>query len=149
MSDPIVNIDAFRKLREDGAKGASELPANPPPLREGGGGGTFDGMETRVTRLEEQMSGVRDDLRDIKASLALLPTLASKADISAWKIQWTAIFVAAFAVIVGSIIGGLGWLETRATRLQPVESSAAQRSQPIVITLPTPQAQSTPETRHP
>jgi hypothetical protein len=40
--------------------------------------------------------------------------------------------VAAFAVIVGSIVGGLGWLETRSPKLQSAP--------PIVIQVPAPAA---------
>jgi hypothetical protein len=92
-------------------------------------------MNDRITRLEEQMVGVRESLVDIKESLKVLPTLASKSDISAWKLQWTALLVATFAIIVGSIIGGLGWLETHVARVQP---SPAAATAPIIIQVPIP-----------
>jgi hypothetical protein len=81
--------------------------------------GTLDGMESRVSALETHMVYVRKDLDEIKASLRVLPTLATKADITYWTIQWTALLVAVFAVLVSSIIGGLGWLETRAAGVSP------------------------------
>ena len=58
-------------------------------LRVREGGGTLDAMESRVSALETHMVYVRKDLDEIKESLKVLPTLATKADITYWKIQWT------------------------------------------------------------
>jgi len=77
------------------------------------------------------MSLMREDLRDIKADLKILPTLATKRD------NANAFIVAATLslAIVGVVIGGLGWLETRASRVTspPVASAAPQ---PIIIEIP-------------
>jgi hypothetical protein len=106
----------------------------PPSLKDGDGGGTSGDMETRVTRLEEQMSLMREDLRDIKADLKILPTLATKRD------NANAFIVAATLslAIVGVVIGGLGWLETRASRVTSPPPVAAAAPQPIIIEIPQP-----------
>lgn len=92
-------------------------------------------MESRVSALETHMVYVRKDLDEIKESLKVLPTLATKADITYWKIQWTALLVAVFAILVSSIIGGLGWLETRAGRVSPPAIAPAA---PAVVYIPMP-----------
>jgi hypothetical protein len=109
--------------------------ASPEALHVRGGGGTLDAMESRVSALETHMVYVRKDLDEIKESLKVLPTLATKADITYWKIQWTALLVAVFAILVSSIIGGLGWLETRETRISPPLIASAA---PAVVYVPMP-----------
>jgi hypothetical protein len=37
-----------------------------PPLQAGGGGGTFDGMEARVARLEADVEHIKNDISEIK-----------------------------------------------------------------------------------
>ena len=115
-------------------------------MRTGDGDGTSGDMERRVTRLEEQMLGVREDLRDIKDQLrgfgALLPTLATKRDMMNYLIAGLTIVVA----IVGLVIGGLGWLETRTARVQPATSATAPA--PVVIQMP-PYAAPAPPARRP
>jgi hypothetical protein len=95
-------------------------------------------MEARVIRLEEQMVGVRDDLRDIKESLKILPTLGTKRDLGNYTIGGIGLALAVIAIV----IGGLGWLETRAARVQaPPPTVAAAPAQPTIIYLqPTPVA---------
>ena len=39
-------------------------------LKSGGGDGTFDGMEARVKRLEDDMSEVRSDVKDVRERIA-------------------------------------------------------------------------------
>lgn len=48
--------------------------AIPEALKSGGGDGTFDGMEARVARLEEDMKEVRADLKAIRGDLTGLKT---------------------------------------------------------------------------
>jgi hypothetical protein len=99
------------------------------PLHDGGSGGTSGGMEDRVTRLETHMEYVRRDLDSISGKLDKLidrtVDLPTKRDLWAWKWQWTGIMLAAFAVIVGSIIGGLGWI--RPDPAPPLPQSVAVR----------------------
>jgi hypothetical protein len=52
-----------------------------PPLPPAGGGGTFDGMEARVAKLEahvehilEDVSGLRTDMRDVRDRLPRIET---------------------------------------------------------------------------
>lgn len=59
--------------------GHGHLPAA--PLNDGGGGGTFGGMEARVAQLEKDMSEVKSDVKtllvdtaEIKGRLAHAPT---------------------------------------------------------------------------
>jgi hypothetical protein len=90
----------------DGAGGGDE-----PPLKGGGGGGTYEPMEGRVSKLEAYMTESRADSREIRNDLkAIIATMATRRDVTTWKWQWVAVSVALFAVIVGSIIGGLGFL---------------------------------------
>lgn len=50
----------------------NEAGAEPRALRPGGGGGTSDGMDARVARLEAHVEGLRADVADIRANLAAL-----------------------------------------------------------------------------
>ena len=101
-------------------------------LKAGGGGGTSNGMEGRVTRLEVHMEHIREDLTeikgDLKATLSKLGDMPTKSDLWSWKLQWTAIGIGMVALIVGGIIGGLAWI-------QP-EPNPAPAPQPIVVTIP-------------
>lgn len=47
-------------------------PSDAPDLPSSGGGGTYDGMEPRVARLEEDMKEVRADLKAIRVDLSYL-----------------------------------------------------------------------------
>ena len=103
------------------------------PLFGGGGGGTSDPMETRVTRLEIKLENVDRALTSIDGKLdkvnerlMLLPT---KSEIGAWKVQWTALALAVVAVVIGGIIGGLAWIQPSATPPAPtIIQMAAPRS---------------------
>lgn len=81
------------------------------PLQHGGGGGTSDGMDSRVTKLETHMEYVRDDLREIKGDLktvvSRLNELPTKKDLDTWRWQWMGIGIAIVALTVGGITGGL------------------------------------------
>ena len=84
-----------------------------------GGGGTWDAMESRVSALETHMVYVRKDLDKIKEWLTVLPTLATKADIAHWKIQWTALLVAFFAWFRASSAVWAGWKRARRACRRP------------------------------
>lgn len=83
-------------------------------LKSGGGDGTSGDMDGRVSKLEAHVDHIRDDMRDVKADLkAIIGTLGkmpTKSDLDTWKWQWLAASVAIFAVVVGTIVGALGWL---------------------------------------
>lgn len=49
-----------------------QWPTPVDPLKKGGGGGTFDGMEHRVEKLEAKMDKVEDRLTSIDTTLALI-----------------------------------------------------------------------------
>lgn len=84
------------------------------PLQHGDGGGTYDGMETRVTRLETHMEYVRRDLDEVKADLkvilAALPTFATKRDLANFTLAGLGLGFAVMAIVIGGIIGGLAWI---------------------------------------
>ena len=94
------------------------------PLAHGGGGNHTGGMEQRVTRLEVEFEHVRKDLNEIKSDLKSVlghvTELPTKADLWQWKIQWTALSVAAIALIVGGVIGGLSWIKPDTPSPQPI-----------------------------
>lgn len=108
-------------------------------LKGRGPGGTSGGMDGRVSRLEAHMEHVREDVSEIKQSLAgiagkldglaeKMGALPTKSDVTAWKIQWTALSLAVVAITVGGIIGGLAWI-------QPAPEKPAAPA-PIVIAVP-------------
>jgi len=81
------------------------------PLKPPSGGGTSDGMESRVTALETHMEYVKRDLHEIDRKLDLvndsLGKLATKSELKTWQWQWIATGVAIIALTVGGITGGL------------------------------------------
>jgi len=94
-------------------------------------------MEKRVTRLEVNLEHLRMTLDTIQRQLEILPTLGTKRDLVTYSIAGLTIAIATVAIIVG----GLGWLETRAGRVQPSATPAATpvTPQPIIIQLPAPE----------
>lgn len=76
QSDPIL-LDAYRRRLQ-----AIAAPSGAPShLSDGGGGGTSDGMEARVKRLEDDFKEIRADLKtllrevaEIKGKVSSLPT---------------------------------------------------------------------------
>ncbi len=129
-SDEPANIYQLRRIREQSRE---RTDAAPPILKAGDGDGTSGGMESRVARLEEQMAGVRDDLRDIKDSLRVLPTLPTRRDLVSYFVGAASLALA----VVATIVGGLSWLETRAARITP-QPGPNLPVQPIVIQLAPP-----------
>ncbi len=88
----------YRRLADDRRSGV---------LSNGEGGGTSDGMEERVARLETHFEYVRKDLDEIKTSLKKLDSLPTKQDLDSWRWQWLATGIAILALTVGGITGGL------------------------------------------
>lgn len=102
----IVNNDAL-----------APKPAAVPPLKPGGGDGTFDGMEPRIAALEAHMThvradvgalkddvrGLRDDVSGVKADLGALKVkvdhLPSKEYISGQLAKWLGIVIAVTTVV--------------------------------------------------
>lgn len=81
------------------------------PLNLDGGGGTYDGMDGRVSRLEANMEHIQEDMREVKADLktaiGYLSVLPTKRDLDSWRWQWLATGVGIVALTVGGITGGL------------------------------------------
>ena len=100
---------------------------------EGGSGGGDDGtmglrvghIETRMTRLEDKIDTVLRDLAGV----------ASKADMR----NYLLLSVAAFIALAAALVSGLGWLETRASRVETAPAAA-----PVVIQMPSPVPLATP-----
>lgn len=106
-------------LRTDFRKGAPT-----PSLKEGGGGGTYDGMDARVTRLETHMEYVQRDLAEIKGDLktavSRLSELPTRSDLRTWQWGWIATGVAIIALTVGGITGGLALIAEAQAQPQQV-----------------------------
>lgn len=79
--------------------GVKEPPG--PPLQPPGGGGTFDGMEPRVARLEADVAHIKTDVADLKSAVRTMTT-----DVTAIKVD-----LARLAERVGNLPtkGYIGW----------------------------------------
>jgi hypothetical protein len=101
----------------------------------GGGGGGAGGNNVRIDHLELRMSSVESKLDTIIERLAGVST---KSDMRNFLLLTGTLFVAVCAILVA----GLGWLETRAARVQqaPIASAppAPPTAQPIIIQVPYP-----------
>jgi len=69
INSPVVNLDDERAARK-------------PALHAGGGGGTSDGMEARVAKLEAHVEHVIAGIGEIKESLRRLDDLPTKGDLN-------------------------------------------------------------------
>jgi len=63
------------------------------PLNSGGGGGNYDGMETRVAALEAEMKEIKSDLKKVLVDLSYL---RGKADAMPTTIQLIGFVIAIF-----------------------------------------------------
>lgn len=81
----------------------------PEGLSPGGGGGTYDGMEERVARLEEDWKEIKDDLKAIRVDMAGL-----KVDLAEVKgkisMMPTTLHLLGFAVAVFVAAGLMKWI---------------------------------------
>lgn len=68
MTRPKDEIALVRLLRNENDKLTQENEA----LKGGGGGGTFDGMESRVNRIESRLDTVGDRVGKVETTLATL-----------------------------------------------------------------------------
>jgi len=130
-------FDAYAHLR---VIDTDDHPGSELPLETEGGGGDSTGMDQRVTRLEEwaKLSGERftrieDKLDKILTELGRLPTREA---VLGYAIGGFALA----AAVIGIIIGAMGWLETRASRVDTSAPAAA----PMIIQLPAPATQRLP-----
>lgn len=94
MADPI-NLASVRAAAE-AAKSAYQAET----LNSGGGGGTFDGMEERVERLEDDLKDARGDLKAIRLDLAEI-----KGRIVSMPTTWQMLgFIIAVAVAMFTVV---------------------------------------------
>lgn len=66
-----------------------------PSLKSGGGDGTFDSMEARVTALEKDMSEIKSDLKAIRTDLSYL---RGKVDAMPTTLQLLGFVIAVLAI---------------------------------------------------
>ncbi|MBP2540036.1 hypothetical protein J2768_002473 [Agrobacterium tumefaciens] len=83
-----------------------------PPLKSGGGGGTFDGMEARVKRLEDDMKEIKGDLKSLLKDSAEIKGKISNMP-STWQI------VGIVGVMLGLVIASGGGILGLIRYLQP------------------------------
>ena len=87
------------------------------------------GMDARVTKLETHMEYVRKDLDAISGKLDKLventSQLPTKRDLTTNTFAAIGIGFAVMAIVVGGIIGGLGWIQSRVSAATPVASVPA------------------------
>lgn len=106
MSVDDSRLSAWEEMQKKNQPVEPELP-----LKGGDGGGIYDGMESRVTRLEVLVDVTRDDLKEIKGDLKTvinrLNDLPTKTDLNTWRWQWMGIGIGIIALTVGGITGGL------------------------------------------
>ena len=76
---------------------------SPDPLHSGGGGGTSDGMEARVKRLEDDTKEMRADLKVIRSDLSEI-----KGKLSAMQSTWQIVGIC--AGLIGIVIASGGGL---------------------------------------
>jgi nitrate reductase NapE component len=111
--------------------------------RDGDGGDEGDGNEppgglrNRVVHLEHRMGGVEGKLDVV---ITQLGGIATRTEMRNYLLLALGLFVA----IATLLIGGLGWLETRATRVQPATTPQTAAPQPIIIQVPYPASTPTP-----
>jgi len=89
-----ISLDLLRKQLSEAQERESTR------LKSGDGGGTFDGMEARIKRLEEDGKELRQDLKTILRDLAEI-----KGRVNAMPTTWQMVgFVVALALAIFTII---------------------------------------------
>lgn len=73
---------------------------NAAALKGGGGGGTYDGMENRVSKLEANVDGIKDKLSDIRVLLASIDERTKH-----MPTRWDVVLIlAAMAGLIGGVV---------------------------------------------
>lgn len=100
---------------------------------DGGGVESIDILAIRVSHLETRMIGLETKLDNIIEKLGAIATRPEMRN-------YVFLAIGSFIALVAILVGSMGWLETRATRLQPVAPTAAMSPapQPIIIQVPYP-----------
>lgn len=144
-------IAAFRNM----IKGSGNQDAS---VQGGGGGGGGMSDSERVTRLETHFQYIQKDMTEIKTDLkslsrdvtsitVILNTLPTKNDLSAWRLQWTGICIAAIALIVLGIIGGLIWIKPDPAPVIIQSAAAPNSTSPAASNRPRPATPDAPAPR--
>lgn len=88
-----------------GAEGRlAELERQVLGLPKGGGGGTSDGMEARVSRLEKHVDTIAKDVGDMRVDVGTLKENVRHLPTKPWMFSTLAAMLAALAVVVGLIV---------------------------------------------
>lgn len=73
-------------------------------LKQGGGGGTSDGMEARVARLEKNVDTLMKDVSDMRTDVATLKENVRHLPTKPWMFSTLVAMLGALTVIVGLIV---------------------------------------------
>lgn len=113
----------------------TDLAAQRAKDREGDGGGEGEppgGLIGRVVHLELRMGSVEGKLDTV---IERLGGIATRTEMRNYLLLAVGLFVA----VASLLIAGMGWLETRAARVQPVvQANSPTPLQPIIIQVPYP-----------
>lgn len=115
MPNEVSSGDYNSVVRAEHRFGRSNPPG--PPLQPPGGGGTFDGMEARVARLEADVGHIQKDVSEIKDVMKDVRT-----DLSALQILFaetkTHVSYLPSKTFIGTVVtGGIAFLITALTLL--------------------------------
>src|SRR3546814_9899988 len=91
-------------------------------LQSGGGGGTYDGMEARVAKLESGVDEIKKSLTDIRVTLASIDE-RTKQMATKWDVV---LILGAMAALIGGVVA----LAALFLPLPPFHSTAEKKTQP-------------------
>lgn len=98
-------------------------------------------LENQVTQIQNALGEIRSDLKTLVGNVAHLPT---KQDLLQNSATVVIIGLTVLAITIGGIVGGLSWLQPKASG-----QAAGQTPQPIVIQLPVQPSPMVPVARKP
>lgn len=81
-----------------------EMQRNLDRLKSVGGGGTYDGMEVRVARLEKSFDTLAKDVSDMRVDVATLKENVRHLPTKPWMFSTLVAMLAALSVIIGLIV---------------------------------------------
>jgi hypothetical protein len=112
-----------------GTERAEELANDRDKGGNGGDSGGGDQVSARVDLLERRISRLEDKLDVVIDKLA---GIATRPEMRNYVMVSAGLFVAIFALVITA----LGWLETRASRIQGPSAATPAAAQPVIIQVP-------------